>query len=289
MPRHRNARAYDSRRRTGQQKAHHDRWGYVLIGVSILTIGAFGAAVAAVSGPKLDPSTGCPPGQGAPPAHTLILVDETDSLTRQELGYARALIRTEYQWLPMGGRLTVRNIVADPNAAEEISVCRMSDGGDVLGIFKNPKKVKRDFQKTAGAKLDKLYADLAVAPPQDASPILEFLSQAMDRPDFGMGVPTRRLVVLSDFAQHSDLVSHYGPHPNLTLGEDVRDELWRDMNDVEARLHYIPRRKLAQLQGARHRAFWTSHLRRMHANALIGHDLLLGEDRTREITIDETL
>jgi hypothetical protein len=259
----------------------------MLIGGSVLIAVACGATVTAFGSPKIDEMTGCPIGARAPQAHTIILVDETDSLSNDELKYTRSLIRTEYFWLPIGGRLTVRSIVADPEQAGDIVVCRISDGSDVLGINTNPKRLERDFQRIAGAKLEQLYEMLAHASPQEASPILENVAQTMDRPDFGYSVESRRLVVISDFAQHSALASDYSPRRRLDANSQA--QLQRDMSDVAVRLHYIARRKLPAVQGSGHKAFWTRYFKDMGANVALGHDLLIGEDRDKETWIDETL
>jgi hypothetical protein len=288
MPQPRYARSHRGRRAAGQHKHQQDRLGFLLMGIGGAIVLAFGGVAAFGASPQLDPTTGCPRERQAPPAHTIILVDETDSLTRDELRYARSLIQTEYLWLPIGGRMTIRNIIADPDAATDIVVCRMRAGDDVSGLTKNKRKVQRDFEQTAGAQLDKLYSDLAAAPPQSASPILEFISRTMERPDFGANIEQRRLIVLSDFAQYSGLASHYGVGRRFALDHDARSELERSMDGVAVRLQYISRPKLSDLQGPSHKTFWTRHLKRMGADVALGHTLLIGEDPTKETWIDES-
>lgn len=238
---------------------------------------------------KISQTTGCPLGNKTPPAHTIILVDETDKLSARELKYLGSLIRTEYLWLPDGGRLTVRNITGDADATEEILICRINDGSNVLGIARNKRKVEKDFQRIAGARLTALLEGLAAARPQPASPIAEFISQTMERPDFGANVPRRRLVVYSDFVQHSSLFSQYHVrHHQYRIGEQTESEIHHDMTGVTVRLQYVPRRSLSGIQGAGHKEFWESLLKNMGANDIaIGHDLLIGENQKREIWIDD--
>lgn len=270
------------------RKAEKDRLGYIVIGLSLGVVALLVVLSFTVfSQVRTDKKTGCLLDHKAPEAHTILLVDETDQLSRDELTYAKALILNEYYWLPIGGRLTVRNVVADPDLAEDIVVCRMDDGSQVLGIGRNPKMVRKNFEKVAGARLEELYTALRTAPIQKYSPLLEYISAAMDRANFGANIENRRLVLLSDMAQHSELFSQYGRGARLKPGSDVIDELRRDMDGVHVRIHYIPRRKLASIQGESHRRFWINHLQAMGADVALGHGLLIGEDANRETWSDE--
>lgn len=230
--------------------------------------------------PPTDPDTGCPIGDPVPIAHTIILIDETDQLSPSELDYARSLVRTEYAWLPVGGRLTVRNITADPYASHDVSICRMRDGKSGNGLTVTPEFLQQQFDKVAGAQIERLLADLAHAKPQDASPILETVSEARRRPDFGKEVIDRRLIIHSDLAQHSDDFSQYGARK-----VDLPSALGlfgADFSGVKVRLHYIRRRALANMQrSAAHSRFWTNYFERQGASdVVIGHDLNMEKDRS---------
>jgi len=233
----------------------------------------------------VDNTTGCPSDNRSPEAHTFILVDETDKLNATDLRYTEALIRTEYMNLPLHGRLTVRNILADPNAASEIVVCRMADRAKRGDINANDGKIKRDFQKVAGVRLDRLMDELAAAPVQDASPILESVASVMDRPDFGSMISSRRMIIISDLAQHSDLVSDYGRGRHLS--DEARDLLERDMVGVQVRLHYIRRPSLSRVQGPAHKDSWIQQFQHMNVDdVVIGHDINMGEISKREVWTD---
>ena len=236
---------------------------------------------------KLDIKTGCPITHVAPVAHTIVLVDETDRLSRDDLAYTKSVIMNEYYWLPIGGRLTVRNIVPDPDRAEDIIICRMDDGSDDPGLLHTVKKLRQDFNRIVGARLDELLTALRVATPQKSSPILEYISAVFDRPNFGPNIRDRRLVIISDMLQHSALFSQYGRRSGKQLGADARSELERDMHGVNVRIHYIRRPNVARLQSQRHRDFWTAYLKGMGANVALGHTLAIGEDPSREVHDDE--
>jgi hypothetical protein len=266
-----------------QEKRKSDLQGLSIIGLCAAVLIAVGALAATqFSHPKIDQKTGCPVVHSPPTAHTIILIDETDELPRDELAFAKALILNEYYWLPEGGRLTVRNIISDPELAEDIVVCRMSDGSGDLGLTKNPKKLHQDFERIAGKRLGDLFTDLRTAAPQRKSPILEFISESFDRPNFGANVKQRRLVVLSDMVQFSSALNQYGRRKKGKLTASAALELRREMAGVAVRIQYVRRPKLASIQTEMHRAFWTDYLKGQGAAVALGHSLLLGEEPTRE-------
>jgi len=273
-----------ARRRSREKTDAQNRLGIILIGLGVAVLLAAGIGFAATYHPSdIDRTTGCPKGNQAPAAHTLILVDATDKLAGAQLSNARSVIQTEYMWLPMGGQLTVRSLTEDPEAAKEIVICRLDDGSHANSMTNNPKAVKHRFDRTAGTKLKALYAELENAPLQKASPILEAASAVFDRPDFAPNVEARRLVIISDFAQHSGIASDYGR--GHRLDEHARDYLARDMSGVEMRLHYVSRPELRDLQTAAHRQFWQRYFEDMGAHVALGSNVLIGEDPSKDTWI----
>jgi hypothetical protein len=260
-----------------------------MIAVCVVVILAGGALAFALSGEvKVNEKTGCVETHQAPVAHTVMLVDETDKLSRSELSYAKSLIMNEYYWLPVGGRLTVRNIVADPDVAEDIVICRMDDGSTSLGITSNPRKIRRDFQRIAGTRLEELFTDLRTAPVQKFSPILEYIAGVFDRPDFGTNIRQRRIVILSDMAQHSRVLDQYARVRKRSLNQLLIAEYHRNMRGVEIRIQYVIRPELSRIQGEAHRQFWIQYLQNMGASVALGHSLLIGEEGNRETWSDQS-
>jgi len=278
------SRTYSQSRRR-QQERSRDRRGWLLIASSVVALVLLaGFGVAASRTTAISPETGCPKTHRMPTAHTIVLLDETDRLSPTEVRYAQTVIADEYHWLPVGGRLTVRNIVADPSISTDIVICRMDDGSKILGLMKNPRQVQKQFEKYAGSKLKKLLKEISDAPVQEYSPIVETVTDTLDQPDFGRSVEERRLILISDMAQHSTEFTQYG----ASLRAKDLEEFNRDIEGVSVRIHYISRRGLS-LQGARHKAFWKGYFTGMGAQDVhIGHDPLLGEDPTKREVWNET-
>lgn len=227
--------------------------------------------------------TGCPKSQTAPEAHTIILIDETDRLPPNELRFVKDLVITEYMWLPTYGRLTVRSLHSDPAEGEEIVICRVAESSTTAGLLDNERTIKKRFDAIAGERLSDLFRDLETAPQQEASPIMEAVGMIFERTDFLPNVEARRLVVVSDLAQHSEAFTMYGRGQSLKPPEDLAEEFFQNMSGVDVRLQYVRRPGLRGLQGRDHRDFWESYIGSQEPNSVaIGHGPLLGEASDRK-------
>lgn len=233
---------------------------------------------------------GCPiDDHRAPPAKTVLLIDQTDALPPAELDYVRRLVKNEYFWLPDKGMLAVRLIsAAAPDGIDAVSACRMSDGSDAAGIVNNPKAMRKEYDRKVGARLDAFLHGMAGVPEQPASPILETITATMHDPDFASDIAARRLVVVSDMAQNSATYSQYGTWKKAPLGlNPAQAEAYAgSLANTAVRIHYIRRAKLT-FQGQAHRDFWTRFfITHGAADARIGHELSLGEPADRAIWYD---
>lgn len=261
------------------QRRREDRRAVVILAASLAAVIAAGAYAYVNRPPELDPETGCIAGRLIPEAHTVVLVDQTDSLSARQIDYAKTLILLEYERLQPGGKLTVRPLDADPEStAREFSRCRVRRGSEVSAIIANPDLVEASFRRTVGdalnAYLDSL-ADVSTAP---ASPIAEAITSVAEARDFGSNVDDRRLVILSDMAQHSGEADQYAAPGDYALDGRALDLLPRNFRGVEVRVHYVRRPELNRLQTANHQAFWQGWFEEAGARAEIGWGLQLAQE-----------
>lgn len=272
------------RRRRGRlpsdRRRSEDRRAFQIMGACAVTIGALIVLGVMSQRPATDRATGCVAGQVTPNGHTLVLVDQTDALTVRQIDYVKSLILAEYAGLREGDRLTVRALDANPDArGREWSRCRVRRGTDASGVTDNPEMIEADFRRIVGEPLNEYLDGLARQPQSDASPILETVNSAFDAPDFGANVDRRRLVVVSDLAQHSTLNDQYADDGDrFDVQPSVRRSLARDMRGVDVRLHYVPRRPLVRLQTDEHRRFWRAWFRTQGADVELGWGLQMAPE-----------
>ncbi len=257
------------------------RRAVIILTVAVLAIVGVGAALYLSRTPKLDVATGCPVGQGVPPEHTVVLIDQTDPLTPRQIDYAKSVILAEYNRLRPQGKLTIGSIRADVgDDAQDFSRCRVRRGADVSDVTANPDMIEAQFRHTVGDALNDYLNSLRHVPTAPRSPIIETVDAALDAPDFGSTVKDRRLAIISDMAQNSSEVSEYkGPGSGLDPSPRVRDELSRDMHGVAVRIHYVRRPALAAIQTPDQRAFWIDWFKRQGAQVKLGWGLQMVEGR----------
>lgn len=266
-------------RPVGGRKAREDRDALLIVAASVLALGGAGALAWFSRTPALEAATGCPRGQLTNEVHTVVLVDQTDALTPRQIDYAKSLILLEYQRLPVGARLTVRPIDADPDStAHDFSRCRVRRGTEVSGVTANPDLIEAEFKRSVGDALNGYLDDLETQAAAEASPILETVGTVAEARDFGPNVDERRLVLLSDMAQNSDGVDQYAQPGAYPLDEAARALLPRNFGGVEVRVHYLRRPILSRLQGPAHERFWRDWFDAAGADAQLGWGLQLAED-----------
>jgi hypothetical protein len=265
------------RRRASDRAQAENRKAYWILAAAGIAVLAIGLMLWFSRTPAINPTTGCLAQQIAPDQHTVVLIDQTDPLTPRQIAYVKALILAEYSRLHAGGELTIRGIDADPESANrEFSRCRVRRGSEVLGFTANPDLIEADFKRIVGDALNRYLNSLKTVPTAPRSPILEAVDSALDAPDFGANVKDRRLVIVSDLAQNSDLVSEYkGPGSGLALSPQTQNELARDMHGIAVRLHYVHRPNLAAIQTPEQRAFWLRWFDRNGADVKLGWGLQL--------------
>ena len=195
------------------------------------------------------------------------------------------MILAEYDRLRPGGKLTIRSITPDARTdlqadGQEFARCRVRRGAEVSGLAANPDMIEDAFKRTVGGPLNAYLNGLAHVPTSPRSPILESVDEVMDAPDFGSGVTSRRLAMVSDMAQNSDQVSQYkGPGSGLSLSPGAREALTRDMHGVVVRIHYVRRPALETIQTPEQRQFWIDWFRSQGASVKLGWGLQLVDGR----------
>lgn len=273
--------------RAQARKRRDNRMGFIIFGIAGL-VAISVVAGALLYGPAKAGPDGCPLGaHAAPPAKTIILVDQTDTLPKPELVYLRSLIINEYHWLPMNGVLAVRGIHPDmEETKDQIVVCRISDGSDSDGVFSTPQALKRDFDRKVGKRLDDFLGEIAATRPAPTSPIAEAVAATFGDTRFGSDIKARRLVVMSDMAQNTAVYTQYHRSDKARFILPDEDDLAADMANTTVRIQYVRRRSIP-FQGPRHIRFWKRYFEKMGAGDIaIGHALGIGESADRPIWHD---
>lgn len=231
-------------------------WRSMIAAMLVSVFGLF--AVAAFSAPPATlADTNCRTDR-RDPAHTIILIDQSDPFAANDVAWLQELVEAESRALPRHGRLTLMT----PNAtlAHEpsllVSTCSTGSPDRANPLFSNPRMVedtwREAFHAPVVAAVNAALTD-TVAP---ASPLAESLFAIADRADFQSRQDGRRLVIVSDLMQHSEDFSFYAS--GADYGGYSQSPLARyapDFSGVDVTARIVPRQAY-DLPLGEVKAFW---------------------------------
>ena len=231
-----------------------------LVGFIVMMIGGAAAMSIASMKPPVDEATLCR--RDIPlELSKLIIVDTTDPLTRNQLSQLRAAIIRARDSLPVYGKLTLLFLDAgSPYEPREIfSMCNPGSSANSNPLFVTASRMDKRWKDSFGQPLDDTIAWLKSAPTAEASPLMETIAAATQRPDFDARIPKKELIVVSDLLQHQP-----GGYTQYQQGDlwaaykrsRLPIETRPDLTDVTIDIIYLTRPQVAQFQTPRHRAFW---------------------------------
>ena len=180
--------------------------------IGAMLTGVFGlfALVAFSQPPATVPETSCRMDR-KDPAHTILLIDQSDPFNPNDLDWVRELVNDEARSLPKYGKLTVMT----PNAADPYSpkvlytACSPGSAAAANPITQNPKMIEQSWQKKFYQPLVGTVEGALLDTVQPSSPLSEAIYTISDRADFQPQQAGRRMVLVSDLMQHSDGFSFY--------------------------------------------------------------------------------
>lgn len=231
-------------------------WRSMIAAMLVSVFGLF--AVAAFSAPPTTlADTNCRSDR-RDPAHTIILIDQSDPFSANDIAWLQELVEAESRALPRHGRLTLMT----PNAALAhepralVSLCSTGSPENANPLFSNPRMVedtwRADFHTPIVETVNAALTN-TVAP---ASPLGESLFAIADRADFQLRQRGRRLVIVSDLMQHSEDFSFYASGADYGLySQSPLAEYTPDLSGVDVIARIVPRQAY-DLPIGEVKAFW---------------------------------
>ncbi len=232
---------------------------YWRVMIAAMIAGVFGVfAVAAMSVPAATHETTNCRLDRKDPAHTIILIDQSDPFRSNDIDWVRELVEAEARMLPRAGRLTViEPDLADPYAPQTLfSACSTGSPDRANAVLSNPRMIedtwRADFRAPLIARVETALEETR----QPQSPLMETLFAIADRPDFQAGGRGLRLIIVSDLIQHSDAFSFYRAGADVeAFDATLLAGRVPDLKDVEVIARIVPR-EVYDLPLGEVRAFW---------------------------------
>jgi hypothetical protein len=192
------------------------------------------------------------------PAHTILLIDQSDPFNPNDLDWVRELVNDEARALPKYGKLTIMV----PNAADPYNPkvlyasCSPGSAAAANPITQNPKMIEQDWQKKFYQPLVGTVEAALMEKEQPSSPLTEAIYTISDRADFQPQQAGRRVVLMSDLMQHSAGFSFYkkGPDYDAYL-ESKLAETQPKLEGVDVVARIVPR-QIYDLPLADVKGFW---------------------------------
>lgn len=215
------------------------------------------ATAAMMRPPALDADTNCRLDR-QDPAHTVLLIDQSDPFASNDLGWVEDLVEAEARSLPRHGRLTL--ILPDAERPHEPveawSACTPGSAADANPLFQNPAMIEAAWTESFHAPFKARVKAALTDKSAPASPLMETLYAVADRADFAPSKKNRRIVIVSDLMQHSGDFSFYRAGADWTafLETDLSTEVPR-MEGIDVAARIVPRQEY-DLPLIEVRAFW---------------------------------
>lgn len=230
--------------------------------IGAMMAGVFGlfALAAFMASPSVLPDTGCRMDH-RDPAHTILLIDQSDPFNPNDLGWVNEFIDSEARTLPRFGRLTVVTPNSDDPYEAKIVYSKCSPGSAEYAnpILQNPRMIEDTWRETFYAPLSAEIEKALTDTRQPSSPLFEAVYSVADRADFQPSSGTRRVILISDLMQHSDEFSMYrsGTDRDVFAGTRLAEQL-PDMQGVEIVARVVPRQEY-DLPMSDVKAFWRDY------------------------------
>ncbi|MBR9826188.1 MAG: hypothetical protein GYB36_10350 [Alphaproteobacteria bacterium] len=204
---------------------------------------------------------------GTVPPHRVVVIDKTDLYSQQQADSIGDIILDERDRLGVGERLSLYelNESGQLRNTNRFSLCNPGGGDQVNPLYRNPDRVQARYEALFAEPMDRALADLILPKNAPNSPIIEALARLSQDPAFDRTVPARRIVLVSDMLQNSDIFTVYGRRrgaledrlPQASVVADAIRETYGDnLRGVELEIRLIPRDRWEQDQRGPLRRYW---------------------------------
>ena len=177
-----------------------------------------------------------------------------------------AVIRRSRNRLEIGERFTLFELDQfgqfDPRG--RFSLCNPGRGDQVNALFRNPEQIEERFNEKFDKPLEDILEDLIEPKEAPNSPVLEAMARLAQTEAFSDRAPARRIVIISDMLQNSDVFTAYGGGgsmpANMPTALDVADTTMRRFGDsldgVALEIRLIPRQRYVDMQRGALKDYW---------------------------------
>lgn len=205
-----------------------------------------------------------------------ILIDATDSIPERTAREANIKLKNIIAKLPVNSEIAVYEISDKQNdhIRPIIKLCKPIDGSSSSVLTSNPEHIKYKFNERFFRPLEQSLESLIKGSDSKKTPLIEAIQSASIESFLPHeGVINKKLIVVSDFLQHSKNYSFYSKSPSFSEYLDKKRRLGLgkvDLTGVEVTFFVIPRSS-TKIQRRSVIKFWREFI--IENNASIGSNM----------------
>jgi hypothetical protein len=249
-----------------------DILGFLNILIVLGILGGISYLALVLQPEEYDPDTLCLAGDVPP--HVGVVIDKTDLYSPEQAARIEALVLENRDRLQISERMTLFELDARGELVNtnDFSLCNPGRGDQINPLYRNPQRVEARYQALFEGPLQAALADLVEPKESPSSPIIESLARLAVTENFDSETPGRRIVLVSDMLQNSQLFTVYGrnrgalesrlPDPR-DVAAAIEDEVGDSLAGVTIEVYLIPRRSWERDQETVIRAYWSEVFRQL--------------------------
>ena len=207
----------------------------------------------------------------APPSHvTVLIVDATDPLNRIQKSSVNNLLDKLVSEVPRYGAFAIYTVSTDEEHRSQLVIYRCNPGRkeDINPMFGNPERVEKKWKDQFRKSLNDEMKKSLESGTANSSPIMESIQWAVVKqfePSERTAIP-HRLVVISDFLQHTSEYSHYRIKPDFPTFENSKIYRKVRANLIGADVSLWLVRRNSKVSNALLEQFWEAYFRAQGAD-----------------------
>ncbi|HTQ15606.1 MAG TPA: hypothetical protein VMH86_17180 [Rhizomicrobium sp.] len=198
-----------------------------------------------------------------PVSHTVVLVDGTDKLEKNQADVVLAVVANEAHAVPPYGKITIATIDQDHPYTPRIlfTSCAPKNRQDADWLSENPEVFGTFWQQKFDRPLMLAAQQSAMTDGQKSTPLVESIFGLSLRTDFDSDVKNRRLVIVSDMLQNTELYTHYKGVPGFAAFLQRKDAFQDvpNLKGVTVVARYLIRPQSMQYQSEAQKQFWRDY------------------------------
>ncbi len=249
-----------------------DILGFLNILIVLGILGGISYLALVLQPEEYDPDTLCLAGDVPP--HVGVVIDKTDLYSPEQAARIEALVLENRDRLQISERMTLFELDARGELVNtnDFSLCNPGRGDQINPLYRNPQRVEARYQALFEGPLQAALSDLVEPKESPSSPIIESLARLAVTENFDPETPGRRIVLVSDMLQNSQLFTVYGrnrgalesrlPDPR-DVAAAIEDEVGEALAGVTIEVYLIPRRTWERDQETVIRAYWSEVFRQL--------------------------